>query len=50
MDLVFYIGMWCNGNTSDFDSDIAGSSPAVPANTITTEGDKYGLYKACIDC
>lgn len=25
-------GMWCNGNTRDFDSRIVGSSPAVPAN------------------
>ena len=26
-------GMWCNGNTRDFDSRIVGSSPAVPATT-----------------
>ena len=24
-------GIWCNGNTSDFDSGIVGSSPAIPA-------------------
>jgi hypothetical protein len=27
-------GMWCNGNTSDFDSDIVGSNPAVPAMRV----------------
>ena len=26
-----YIGIWCNGNTTDFDSVVVGSSPAIPA-------------------
>ena len=26
------IGIWCNGNTADFDSVILGSSPSIPAN------------------
>ena len=26
-----YIGVWCNGNTHDFDSCVVGSSPATPA-------------------
>ena len=29
-----YYGMQCNGNTPDFDSDIVGSSPAIPAILI----------------
>ena len=29
--LIFDIEVWCNGNTSDFDSLVAGSIPAAPA-------------------
>ena len=33
-------GMWCNGNTRDFDSRIVGSSPAVPA-TYSNRPDAF---------
>ena len=41
-----FIGIWCNGNTDDFDSSIHGSSPCVPA-TIELTGLKqnYTSYK-----
>ena len=38
--------MWCNGNTDDFDSSIAGSSPAIPATKNTT--DKALAYDCLI--
>lgn len=28
---VIPVGIWCNGNTRDFDSRFVGSSPAIPA-------------------
>ena len=28
------IGIWCNGNTKDFDSFVVGSNPAIPANAV----------------
>lgn len=34
-------GIWCNGNTRDFDSRFAGSSPAIPA--INPSGGKSRL-------
>lgn len=27
---LLQIGLWCNGNTSDFDSEILGSNPSSP--------------------
>jgi hypothetical protein len=33
------IGIWCNGNTDDFDSSIHGSNPCIPA-TIELTGLK----------
>ena len=38
-----YIETWCNGNTSDFDSLIVGSSPAIPAKC-------YGFSDEYISC
>ena len=29
--LYWYVGIWCSGNTQDFDSCIVGSNPAIPA-------------------
>lgn len=29
-----YTGLWCNGNTTDFDSVIVGSSPTRATNNI----------------
>ena len=34
MNDVANIGVWCNGNTQDFDSCSTGSSPVTPANKI----------------
>ena len=31
MSFLYNGGMWCNGNTQDFDSCVVGSSPAIPA-------------------
>ena len=36
-------GIWCNGNTRDFDSRFAGSSPAIPA--INPSGGKTGDFE-----
>jgi hypothetical protein len=30
--LFNFVGLWCNGNTTDFDSVVSGSSPDRPAN------------------
>ena len=30
MALFTNIGMWCNGNTTDFDSVVTGSTPVIP--------------------
>lgn len=39
-------GIWCNGNTRDFDSRFAGSSPAIPAikETSFVYQDKRGFF------
>ncbi len=29
------VGLWCNGNTTDFDSVVSGSNPDRPANFIS---------------
>ena len=31
---TLYIGVWCIGNTDDFDSSIVGSNPAIPAKKV----------------
>ena len=38
-----FVGLWCNGNTTDFDSVVPGSSPGSPANRIAflVKNDKY---------
>ena len=42
----FFIGIWCNGNTDDFDSSIHGSNPCIPA-TIELTGCK-NITKLCL--
>lgn len=50
---ALYTARWCNGNTSDFDSDVMGSSPVLAAsmpewwNWQTHSPQKALLQKAC---
>ncbi len=37
MALFTNIGMWCNGNTTDFDSVVTGSTPVIPVRAASEE-------------